>query len=413
MLKMFLSVYENKIEKRIDKVIGKIKLGKSSNRLKDKFIVNFLENPIEMTVWLEYKYKGYKFLKKRKRRHIYEVAELIEEDFMSFYESEEINFSTVEMTVPDRLKNKDEKENIWKLMMIAKFLKGKFKYRESSAFWKLFPNDYGDEDVKMIGDCNQIVTVYIWLYRLIGELEDLKIRVLPKHVCLHLHDLDFEATNGQFKDYKKKGYIAECENIVSINLLDIHDPVEQRWDVSEVNTAKMQAVAAMFDVETKLVENNLKITYANMGVFYMNTHKWKTARKYLEMAESDKMIEMSYHNEVVELLENNNFKKAIKVAHRGGLETLEMKVRRDYCIRLTKSKNWKKAFAEARKLGDKKMLKYVYGKEFEYLYDKVSEYQTVSAARNHKTRYRRLLFLARKLGDKKAEECVKKILRKI
>lgn len=410
---MFLSVYENKIEKKIDKVLGKIKLGRPSSRLTNMLVDLFYEFPLEVTVWLEYKYKGYKFLKKKRRSQIYDVGQLIEEDFLKFYKARELDVVKIETILPDRIHEDEDKEKIWKLMMIAEFLKGKYKYRESSAFWKLFPTRYGEEGVKLIGDCNQIVTFYIWLYSLVGDISNLKIRVLPNHVCLHILDVDFEATSGEFKDYKEKGYLADCENIIAINLLDIHDPVEKRWDVSQVNTAKMQAVAGLFKVESELVEKNLKITYANMGVFYMNQKKWSQARKFLVMAEADELIRMSYHNEVVGLVDNKRFKAALRVASKGGLVDLEQKVRRDYCIRLADTKNWKKALVEARKLGDKEIIKYVRGKEFQYLYDKVSGLATVKAARNYRSTYRRLLFLARKLGDKKAEESVKSILRKI
>lgn len=410
---MFLSVYENKVEKRIDKILSKVKLGISSERLYSKLVDLFYEYPVEVTVWLEYKYKGYKFLKKKRRNDLYEVSFLIEDEFMKFYEARELDEVKIETALPDRVKTEEGKKQVWILMMIAEFLKGKYKYRESSAFWKLFPSKYGDEGVKMIGDCNQIVTLYIWLYGLVGDKNDLKIRVLPNHVCLHVADLDFEATVGGFKDYKNKGYLADCENIIAINLLDIHDPVEKRWDVSQVNTAKMQAVAAMFEVESELVEKNLKITYVNMGVFYLNQKKWKEARKLLEIAEAEDLIHMSYHNEVLELVDRKNFKSALKVAAKGGLVDLERRVRRDYCIRLADTKNWKKALIEARKLGNREIVRYVRSKEFQYLYDKVSGLETVKAARGQKSKYRRLLFLAKKLGDKKAEESVKRILRKI
>lgn len=410
---MFLSVYENKIEKRIDKLLGKVKLGSKSMGLRNKIEDMFLDFPVEMTVWLEYKYKGYKFLKKGRRRDLYEVMLEIEEDFLDWFGKREFLPEKVEVLVPERLNNLVEKQDVWKLVMIGEFLKGRYKYRESSAFWKLFPSNYGEEGVKLIGDCNQIVTFYIWLYGLIGENDILDIRVLPNHVCLHLHGLDYEATNGTFKDYGEKGYVVGCENIVAINLLDIHDPVEKRWNTSEVNLAKMQAVASLFEVEEELVETNLRITYVNLGVFYMNAGKWKSARKFFRLAEDDKRLEMAYVNEAVELAERKKFKKALRVARKGGLDELEDRIRKNYCIRLAEVKDWKRAMVEARKLGDKELIKYVYGKEFEYLYTKVDDVKTVKGARKFKSAYKRLLFLAKKIGDKKAEESVRDILRRV
>jgi hypothetical protein len=410
---MFLSVYENKVEKRIDRVIERVKLGHKNNKRRRELIDLFLEYPIETTVWLEYKYKGYKFLKKSRRRNLYEVMDEIEADFLEWMEGRKFDDLEVELVVPERLTRLEEKEDVWRLMMIGEFMKSRFKYRESSAFWKLFPNNYGEEGVRIIGDCNQVVTFYIWLYGVIADNDILDIRVLPNHVCLHLHGLDFEATNGGFKDYGKKGYVVGCENIVAVNLLDIHDPIEKRWDVSEVNVAKMQAVADLFEVEEDLVELNLKITYTNMGVFYMNSKRWNKARKFFEMAGDEKRLEMTYVNEAVDLTEQKKYKKAMRVARKGGLEDMESKIRKNYCIKLAGAKNWKKAMVEARKLGDKEMIQYVYGKEFEHLYGKVGGVETVKGARKNKTTYKRLLFLAKKLRDKKAEESVRSIIRKI
>ncbi len=410
---MFLSVYENKIEKRVDKVLSKVKLGKSNSRYRERLVDLFFEFPFETAIWLEYKYKGYRFLKKSKRRKMYEVAELIEEDFLEWMEKHPYDAEKVEMTVPERLVNEKEEQDVWKLMMIGEFSKGRYKYRESSAFWKLFPARYGEEGMKMIGDCNQIVTFYVGMFAIVGDVEDLEIRVLPNHVCLHIHGLDYEATNGTFKDYKDKGYLVDCENILAINLLDITDPSEKKWDVSEVNTAKMQAVAAMFEVEAEIVEKNLIVTYKNMGIFYMNSRKWDQARKHFRLAQAEDLERMAYHNEVVWLLGLKKYKKAIRVAHKGGLEEIEEQVRREYIVDLAKKRNWKKGMAEARKLGDKELIKYVYGKEFEYLYAKVDDVDTVKGARKYKSTYKRLLFLAKKLGDKKAEESVRSIMRKI
>lgn len=98
---------------------------------------------------------------------------------------------------------------------------------------------------------------------------------------------------------------------------------------------------------------------------------------------------------------------------KGGLNELEDRIRKNYCIRLAEAKDWKRAMVEARKLGDKELIKYVYGKEFEYLYAKVNDVKTVKGARKFKSTYKRLLFLAKKIGDKKAEESVRDILRKI
>lgn len=411
----WFSTYLNKKEKQLDKIVGKLKLdGRKNERWKDAIVDFFFENPIETTIWFEYKYKGYSFLKKRRRRQVYETRDLIAEEFLSWIERQKFDEVLVDTLVPVGSLKRQEKEKLWKLIMIAKFLTGRYVYRESSAFWKLFPKKYVTGTTKLVGDCNQIVTFYVWLFSLIEEEHQiLKIRLLKNHVCLNIFDLDFEATNGNFKNYSEKGQVLDAENIVAVNLLDIHDPVEKRWDVSGVNTAKMTLVASLFDVEGDLVKKNLQITYSNLGIFYLNQKRWAKARNFFEMAEDDEKIRISYINEALFLVELNKYKKALKIARKLGEKEFEDQIGKTYFLYLSKHKKWREARKVASKMNDKELFTYTYQKEYAELYESLRGVTTVKKARLKKARYQRLLYLAKKLGNKEAEKNIQKILREI
>ena len=61
---------------------------------------------------------------------------------------------------------------------------------ESSTFGKLLRNPNRES---LIGDCNQIVTLYIALFALKFDVQLLQLKTYPGHVALHFDGIDVEA----------------------------------------------------------------------------------------------------------------------------------------------------------------------------------------------------------------------------
>ena len=77
----FFSLYEGPFEKKVDKFLKKIK----KRSTKDLELL-MQEDLVRLTIFMEYKFKGYKMLKRRYRRRLYEAADKIKADFAGFYE---------------------------------------------------------------------------------------------------------------------------------------------------------------------------------------------------------------------------------------------------------------------------------------------------------------------------------------
>ena len=409
----WFSTYLNGKERKIDSLVNKLKLGNIHNRDWRRGIVNFFyENPVETCIWFEYKYKGYSFLKKSRRRKIYETRDKIQVDFLDWYSKLEFQESLIDKMLPNESLLLEEKKKLWKLVMIDNFLNGKYFYKESSAFWKLFPLKY-DSRSQMIGDCNQIVSLYIWLFGLIDDSRNLQIKLLKNHVCIHMFGVDFEATNGHFMKYTEKSDVLDPENILAVNLLDIADPVEKKWDVNAVNTAKMHLIASLFDVDEDLVKENLRITYSNLGIFYLNQKNWEKARYFFWVAKDEEKIRYTYINESLAWADLHKYEKALKIAKKTKDPEFELQIKKNYFIWLTKQKQWKDARKLANSMQDKELYIYTYQMEFAELFEFLQKIKTKDKATSHKSKYERLLFLAKKIDNKEAVQSIQAILRKM
>lgn len=409
---MWFSVYENKVEKRIDKYLSRVKRGTSSGRVQNELKGFLLESPIELILWLEYKYKGYKFLKKKRRAFIYDVSYELETEFLEYRSLEKNIFSDkaeekMRVLFPVKL-SKAKLEKMWEMLVISSFLKSKYTYRESSAFWKLFPLDGG----KMIGDCNQIVAVYMWLFGLNFDMDDLKLKHWPGHVCLHLEGFDFEATVGEFKNYSGKGEVIGIENIIPMNLLDIDDPDEKTWDIGKVKFAQMTVLVSKFDFESEVVKHNLQVAYIQVGVLALNNRDWRKAREFFGLAGDDAKVGFAWESEIRWLVDNGKLKAAMRVATKYGNDEFLKYVREKYCVSLLKRKAFEKAGLVAKKLG-KDWERKCWIDEFNYLRGKVDGVNDLRTMKSNKKKYQRMLSLARKLKDGSLEKSLKGILKQI
>ncbi|NJP03873.1 hypothetical protein HC823_01195 [Candidatus Gracilibacteria bacterium] len=131
---------------------------------------------VVLNLWLEHVYKGYRYLNVKKRKELYANREKWVEKFRLFC----VQNSFSEEFILHRLKsfkvsaldiqNRHEK---WEyVLQILTFFESDdvfFKYRSGADFGGLFSDN---RTQKLIGDCNQMVTLYLYLYSLKFPITD-------------------------------------------------------------------------------------------------------------------------------------------------------------------------------------------------------------------------------------------------
>ncbi len=384
LLKWFIglfSSYVDPFERKVDRFFKHIKSTDSLADIRDGLLELMQQNLAVVNLWMEKKYKGYTFLSKKKRRILYENQKKILAKFALFCDSnkpnlEELRILTTNLGV--KILPVYEEKLLY-LFQIMLFLEpGKYyNYVESSSFWKLFA-DIDTE--KMEGDCNQIVTFYIYFYSLRFSIEDLNIKLLPEHVCLHFKGLDIEATNASFQNYKDDSQILPVTEIISTNLLDVIDKREATMSISPRDLVKSAQLAYAISSHKAVVEKNLQIAYKNLSIASMESGDFDSALFFADKAGDSELKNTIKHNQGVHYFQSGQYDKALSV------------------------------FSS---LGDDKMQKACYMQKYNLLVKKVGHVKTLQEAKRYKSTYSEMLSLAQKVGDAILVSAVKDTLGKI
>lgn len=414
------SPYANSFEWRVNSFFKHIKSTDSFGSVNKNLLKLMQENLMIVNVWLEKKFKGYLYLKKSVRKQMYSDALKIVAKFDDYLKN---NFPAAE-ELKSLLSAKGfsmpsyELEKWLYLLGIMKFLQpGKYyRYIKTASFGKLLR----DPDIdKLEGDCNQIVTFYVYLYSLRYPISDLQIKLLPEHVCLHFRGVDIEATNGEFYRYDKDDQVLPITEIISTNLLDLSDFREDVQEISEREFLKSAQLAYAISSLKSLVEKNLKIGYRNLAVASLKSNHFSAAIFFaeklceLDAVEKEGLLNTVYRNATVHYLNAKDFKKAEFYAKKSHDLSLLKSVRQNYAAYFYEKSDFKSALAIYNELGDEKMKKACYGSMYNLLAKKVANVKTLDDARKSKDVYRKMLDLALKMGDEGLESGVRKILGQI
>ena len=380
LLQLF-SKYVHPFEKKADKFFRKVKSGSSRSRAHKKLEKLMQENLVILNLWMEKKYKNYVYLKKRVRRRMYEDVELMKKDFLDYEAMHKLNRSAVfehfkKLGIEFPIHSENQ---IMYLATIMSYLRPgpRYAYQESANFGKLLKNPLKE---KLIGDCNQIVTLYSFLYTLKYPIGDLQIKILPKHVCLHFRGIDIEDTNGSFKKYTDYDDILPITELLTTNLLDVLDAEVQTAQIDPRTIVKRAQLAYLISSKRELVDRNLDIAYRNLGIRLMAENQFNSAIFYFEKLRDQKLIQNAYHNAAVYYIKRKNFSKA-------------------------------RYFAKHSRNDD--LMRACYMGEYSELSKKVRNIKNLEKAKSYKATYRKMLNLARKGGDDQAEASVRKILKQL
>ncbi|MFA6992528.1 MAG: hypothetical protein WC269_04600 [Candidatus Gracilibacteria bacterium] len=384
-LYLFFSSYVNLFERRVDKFFNRIKSTDNIADIREELLKLMQENLIVLNVWLEKKFKGYKYLSKGVRKKMYADTEKIKQKFAEFCKNSGITKEVVSKFLDQfgiSYPTGDDEKILYITQIMAFLAPGKYyHYIKTSSFGKLLRDP---DKEKMEGDCNQIVTLYIYLYSLKFPLNDLKIKLLTEHVCLQFREIDIEATAGQFAKYKEYEHVLRVTEIISTNLLDIADFREQTSEISPRVILKSSQLAYAISSLRTLVEKNLKIAYTNMALYSLSKNDISSAEFFAEKAGDQQLLFNVYRNAATYYTERSNFTKALYYAQKSGNSSMIEAVKHNEAA-------------------------YEYTK----LSKKVADVRTLNEAKDKKPIYQKMLVLAQRLGDTTIEHNLRDTIDKI
>lgn len=382
---LLFSPYVNFFERKVNKFFQNVKSTDNIFTIQKNLLELMQKDLVIVNIWLEKKFKGYNYLTKGVRRKMYRDTQAIIKKFEEFSEKFLVDEEKLKMEIEAKGISypSGNFEQLKHLACICDFLEpGKhYEYIKTSSFGKLL-RDPNKE--KLQGDCNQIVTLYIYLYSLKFPLSDLQIKLLPEHVCLHFRGVDVEDTAGDFTKYSEFDHLLPVTEIISTNLLDLNDFREDAQTISEREMVKGAQLAYAISSLKELVEKNLEVAYHNLGVSAMKMNDFKAAVFYLSKTKKRDALATAYNNACAYYVEKKDFEKAKYYASESGNQDLKKKIEKI---------QWSNRYNE--------------------LAHKVSGVKTTADAKKYKSVYSEMLDLARKLGDSKLESQVSEILRQI
>jgi len=358
------SIYATSFEKKTDQFIKSIHDNSDKRLVKQALLSLMKEDLIGLLVWLERRYKGYNYLKKKKRLKLYSNSYKIKNEFERFtkepyFNDEDLFSSLLNFGLSRQLIEKDF-EKFKYLFLISIFFKKvvNYKYQEATNFGELLKNPINEE---LIGDCNQIVSLYVFLYGSKFDINDLELKVFSSHVCLHFKGIDMESTKGEFTLYKEEGMkVINIVELIAINILDISDMRVHKIDIVPKTFLEATKIAFLISSEREIVSKNLIIAYKNLAIDCANNKKHKDAIYYAK-----KVGDSSFINQIAGMLVDNcikskSFYDALKFSEYSSNNEIRKNVIKSHGIHYYNQKDYTKAINQFKKIGDSKLIKACY-----------------------------------------------------
>ena len=313
----FFSSYTDTRERSVGLFFRGLTEHSSRPRTRAKLDDLMQRNIAVINLWTEYQYKGYRYLRKSQRKKLYVNLQLIANDFDRFYadnvQPEEVVVLHIHRVTPHAIVDPKKAVLLQALMDYFSAARGIYEYRESSSFGRLL-RDPSHE--KLVGDCNQIVTLYIYLYSCYYDVRDLQVRLLPGHVALHYSGVDIEATTGRFANYdeQKGGSLLPVEEIVSINLLDTTDSYLSTHEVSAEKFLQASRFAFILSHDRDIVTRNLDAAYGTLVNSLMKRNNYSQALKFAMVSRDVTLLGVVGYNGAVYEMEHHNYAAARRFA---------------------------------------------------------------------------------------------------
>lgn len=401
------SPYANPQERRIGKFFSRVREGDGRNHTHSILGRLIAENVAIVNLWTEYRYKGYRYLTKSMRRELYKNLELIRDDFVSFTEDNTVDLESAYTQITalgvDTKNMRAKSDQLVLIVQIMRYLSpnsGRYTYRTSSSFGRLL-QDPAKQNLE--GDCNQIVTLYLYLYSLKFSPRDLSLTVYPGHVALHFAGVDIETTNGQFAHYDRADALhVPVQEIVSINLLDTSDAYLNKHSVPPEVFLQAARLAYILGSDRELVQKNLKYAYHNTVVNLMQQNQYEAALKYAKNSKDQSLIQTVGHNGAVYALSQNKYAQARSfAAHSTKRNELLRNINYNEGVSLYNAKKYQAAITPFEKSNSRDMVLRCYEGLYFEQQQLLKNTKTVDDIKKHASVVRKLHHYAKKSENSK------------
>lgn len=366
-----------------------------------------------INLWTEYRYKGYKYLRKSERRRLYANLQRITADFEQFYASytpsAEIAAQRIRQLAPAAAVEPEKARYIHALMDYFAPRRGIYEYRASSSFGRLLRDPTREQ---LIGDCNQILTLYIYLYSRAYDVQDLRIRELPGHVALHYGGIDIETTNGTFARYDKRedSQLLPIEEIVSINLLDLTDAYLATHEVDAKDFLQAARFAFILSHDRDIASKNLKAAYGQYVNRLMEQHDYNQALRVAQASHDALLIATVSHNGALHEIERHNYSAARRfAASAANREQLIRDSWRSEGVYHYKARRYHNAIKAFKRTGSSMLIKQGYEALFFEEQKKLPASLTSDTIKQHRNTVKHMYDYAQKSGNKKLIDHTKQL----
>lgn len=409
--------YVNADERRAAALFSRVRESDSEYAVKDRLVRLVQQNAAAVNLWGEYRYKGYKYLTKSMRRRMYSNLERIRTGFESFAAahtpSEEEVVAHVAQVKANTVLARSQPEKLAFLSTIMQFLqpaRGLYAYHQSSSFGRLLQDPATDV---LEGDCNQIVTLYIYLYATRYPVSDLQLVTYPGHVALHFQGVDIEATNATFTYHEREDRkTVPVQEIVSINLLDTSDSYFVQNKIPAETFVQAARLAYLVSSERKLVEKNLQAAYHNAVGELVRQDRYKTALKYAQLSREHDLLQLVGYNGAVHFMKNGQFKTAHKfAAHTSEAGKLNKTIAHNEGVHYYQAKKYHEAIKAFQRGGETDMVHHCYEALYVEEQKALKNVRTVNELKAHGRTLARMKDYARKSGSTQLMEHVSKLER--
>ncbi len=402
----WLTDYIGPDEKQVGRFFSNVKVSSSKRKTLD--ILGYLaqKNIVVINLYSERKYRGYKYLTKTKRKQLYNNSLAIVADFEAYQTNSQppdMNriFDDIYKLGADPRPLMRYQDQIIYLKQIMTYLSphsGRYSYRKSSTFGELLKDPAHN---KLVGDCNQIVTLYIYLYSLKYDITDLQLTTYPGHVCLHFKGIDIEATNGQFKKYSQPGQkTLAVQEIVSINLLDISDSYFKTQKVLPEALLQSAKLAYLISSERDIVQNNLTIAYKNIVADLVGKKDFSAALRYARQSNDTKLVNLVGHNGAVHYINNHQYSEALKYAkYANDSGELTQNIYYNQGINYYQTKNYDAAIRSFGRTNNQTMIKQCYIGLYNKAQSQLGSLNTVADVKKNAKTIRHMQTYAKKSGN--------------
>ncbi|PID70845.1 hypothetical protein CSB37_00305 [bacterium DOLZORAL124_38_8] len=324
--------YVDAFEKELDEFLCAVP-NLSSYEVRERVLRFMKRDFVRFSVYLEWKFKGYAQLKKSNRRELYRNADLIRADFQTFCET-----AGIESTKPAAV-----------VQGLMEYLspQNHFLYQESSAFFGLLKNP---QQEKLVGDCNQICSLYVALSTRYFLPTEWRIHLYDEHVALVFDGQELEATNGTMNQLGTGGKVLPIESLVAVNVLDISEKNRRKFPIIPERFLQSAALVEALSPENPLAQKNMRVALHNMGLDLAKNHKFELAEQYFSRLQDKKLLENLYAQAVHFYIESSHYSKAEQWAQKSARESLRLLVwnkRGSEALKQRKYTNAKRYFEKA------------------------------------------------------------------